>query len=121
MSVVTSWSQPISLINSGPNYTWMINNPIDSLSDISYSHSFFNTSDRAWELSTEKNDLKISSAGSSDGKFASVQYNLLEMLPTTYFWGIGTALIDTLTLEPYNFKIFQYPNPPAGDSHCSAI
>ncbi len=50
------------------------------------------------------------------GNLRSMQYNLLEKLPTTYFWGVATALIDTLTLRPYSFKTFVYPNPPAGDS-----
>jgi hypothetical protein len=116
-----SWSAPVSFTNIGSNYNWFINAPVDSLSDINYSGTFYNTGDKAWELSTETDKLKISSAGSSDGKFASMQYNLLELLPTTYFWGVGTALIDTLTLKPYNFRIFQYPNPPSGDSLLSYL
>jgi len=110
------WSEPNSFLNIKSNYNWLIKKPMDSTADIRYSDTHFNSADSSWELSSVKDELKISSAGSSDGKFASMQYNLLEELPSTYFWGVGTALIDTLTLKPYNFKTFVYPNPPAGDS-----
>ncbi len=110
------WSEPNSFLNIKSNYNWIIKKPMDSTADIRYSDTHFNSTDSSWELSSVKDELKISSAGSSDGKFASMQYNLLEELPSTYFWGVGTALIDTLTLKPYNFKTFVYPNPPAGDS-----
>ena len=117
-----SWSVPVSFTNIGSNYNWFINGPIDSLSDVNYSGTFYNTNDKAWELSAQTDELKISSAGNNDGKFASMQYNLLEMLPSTYYWGIGTALIDTLTLKPYGFKIFQdINNTPVGDSLLSYL
>ena len=116
-----SWSEANSFTNINSNYKWFINSPVDSLSDINYSNTNYNFVDSSWELSQAKEELKISSAGSSDGKFASMQYNLLEELPSTYFWGVGTALIDTVTLRPYNFKTFVYPNPPSGDSLLSYL
>jgi Peptidase family C25/Interleukin-like EMT inducer/CARDB/Propeptide_C25 len=121
LSVAQTWSAPSSLTNLSGDYNWYINSPIDSLSDIKYSSTGFNSSDKAWELNSQKDELKISSAGNSDGSFASMQYNLTETLPATYFWGIATALIDTITLRPYNFKTFVYPNPPAGDSLLSYL
>ncbi len=112
----SSWSTPGSFTNVKSDYQWFVNSPVDSSYGFSYVNSNYNMKSKTWELSSKKNELKISSAGSSDGKFASMQYNLLEELPSTYFWGVGTALIDTQTLKPYEFKTFMYPNPPAGDS-----
>jgi len=116
-----SWSDPNSFLNIKSNYKWILSKAIDSTADLKYSDMYFDSVDSSWQLSTVKDELKISSAGSSDGKFASMQYNLLEELPSTYFWGVGTALIDTLTLRPYNFKTFIYPNPPSGDSLLSYL
>ena len=116
LSNSSSWSTPVSFINVISNYQWFINSPIDSKNDINYVYTTYNRQDKAWKLSSNENELKVSSAGASDGKFASMQYNLLEELPSTYFWGVGTALIDTISLKPYGFKTFIYPNPPAGDS-----
>ena len=106
LSVSPTWSAPISFANMNQDYNWYTNSPIDSLSDINYSSTGFNSSDKAWELIPQKDELKISSAGYYAGPFASMQYNLQEMLPTTKFWGIGTALIDTVTLRPSNIQIF---------------
>ncbi|MHB1686875.1 MAG: C25 family cysteine peptidase [Ignavibacteriaceae bacterium] len=117
----TTWSEANSFTNVKSNYKWYINNPVDSLSDFNYSNANYNVTDSSWELSSAKDELKISSAGSSDGELGSIQYNLNEMLPTTYYWGIATALIDTLTLKPYKVKYFLYPNPPAGDSLLSYL
>ncbi len=121
ISAAQSWSMPASFTNIYPAYSWYIDNPVDSLSDINYSNTYYNTSDKAWELSTQNDELKISSAGNSDGSFASIQYNLSESFPTTYFWGIGTARIDTATLRPYDIRTFVYPNPPSGDSLLSYL
>jgi hypothetical protein len=102
----TSWSVPYSFTNISSNYNWYINSPADSLSDIKYVNANYNKINKAWELTTARDELKISSAGSSDGKFASMQYNLLEQLPTTYYWGISIALIDTVTLQPHGIQVF---------------
>ena len=111
-----TWSSSSSFTNFNSDYQWFINSPIDSLIDLGYVNTSYNRSANVWQLSTAKNELKISSAGSSDGELGSMQYNLTEALSTTYYWGIATALIDTVTLKPYNVKYFLYPNPPSGDS-----
>ena len=64
----------------------------------------------SWKLSRNINYLTITSAGSNDGKFASMIYNTLEYLPNTFFWGIATAELDSITLEPGNIKYFAWPN-----------
>ena len=117
----SDWSAPNSFTNINSGYQWFINNPVDRLFDISYMNTIYNSADSAWELSTKKDELKISSAGSSDGEFASLQYNFHEELPSTYFWGISTAIIDSVSLKPFNFKTFVYPNPPSGDSLLSYL
>ena len=111
-----TWSTSGSFTNFNSDYQWFINSPIDSLTDLSYVNTSYNKSTSVWRISTIKNELKISSAGSNDGELGSMQYNLKEALSTTYYWGIATALIDTVTLMPNNIKYFLYPNPPAGDS-----
>ncbi len=117
----SDWSVPNSFTNINSGFQWFINNPVDSLFDISYMNTNYNSVDSAWEISSTKDELKISSAGFSDGEFASMQYNFNEELPSTYFWGIATALIDTVSLKPFNFKTFVFPNPPAGDSLLSYL
>lgn len=62
------------------------------------------------------NKLEIRSAGSNEGKFASILFNGNEILTNTYFWGVATAIIDSTTLKPTNIRYFTYPNPPSGDS-----
>lgn len=115
------WSVPNSFTNNNSEYQWFINSPVDSTADLDYLNTNYNSVDGAWELSSKKDELKISSAGSMDGEFASMQYNFHEELPSTYFWGIATAIIDSVSLKPLNFKTFVYPNPPAGDSLLSYL
>jgi hypothetical protein len=43
-------------------------------------------------------------------------YNGQQVLPNSFFWGIVTALIDTVTYQPYNFRYYLFPTPPSGDS-----
>ncbi len=37
-------------------------------------------------------------------------FNLIEYLPNTFFWGIASAEIDSITFEPYNIKYYAWPN-----------
>lgn len=81
----------------------------------------YDSSERSWLLDKKSNVLKIMSAGKYDGAFGSIQYNSYEKLPNTYYWGIATALIDTITLEPHSFRYFQATDPGVMDSLANYI
>ncbi len=112
----SNWSKSYSFTNNGTNYNWYINEPLNNSDDIQLDNTFYDQSSKAWTLSKTRAELKIESAGFSDGELASMQYDFKEALPTTYFWGVVTAKIDTVTLQPIDIKYFIYPNPPSGDS-----
>ena len=115
------WSQAYAFTYNGSNYNWFFDKPLSNKNDIGQKNISFDLGNHEWTLSTTKDELKIESAGSSDGRFASIQYNLKEVLSNTFFWGIATALIDTVSLEPTDIKYFTYPNPPSGDSLLSYL
>lgn len=103
------WSSTYSFKNIDKKYNWFIDvnhNP----NDLVQNNIEFDSLTQAWKISRTINNLKITSAGSNDGKFASMIFNAQEYLPNTFFWGIATAEIDSLTLEPFNIKYFAYPN-----------
>ncbi len=116
----SDWSQSYSFLNSSRSFSWFIDKSFEH-QDIEYIKTRFDSSLGGWVLSEQNIGLKITSAGQSAGSFASMQYNAVESLPNTYFWGIATALIDTLTYKPFSFRYFLYPNPPSGDSLTSYI
>lgn len=60
------------------------------------------------------NTLKVISAGTYSGNYASIQYNQVEILPYTFFWGIVTTLVDTITLQPHLIRYFEYPSHAGG-------
>ncbi len=121
LSSSSIWSKSFSFISNGTDYNWFIDKPIDNSSDIELDNAHYDFNKNAWTLSEKSTELKIESAGFNDGELASIQYNLNESLPSTYFWGIVTATIDTITLQPRNIKYFLYPNPPSGDSLLSYL
>jgi hypothetical protein len=81
-----------------------------------YQNVVFNKDQKQFELDSMKVNLKIISAGGHDGAFGSIQYNQEEKLPNTYYWGLATALIDSVTLQPHSFRYFLVPEPGATDS-----
>ena len=68
----------------------------------------FDSTDNSWKLTKYENLLEISSAGFNDGGFGSIKLNDTELLPNTFYWGIATAIIDSVTLEPSDLKYFVY-------------
>ncbi len=76
----------------------------------------FDSLAKSWKLEKNLLSLKILSGGGHDGAFGSIQYNSFEQLPNTYFWGLATALIDTLNLKPYSIRYFNVPDPGVMDS-----
>lgn len=107
------WSETFSFNNVLNKYDWYVDSTFLSNS-IELKDVNFNSSTKNWELSQTNNTLEITSAGSNEGKFASILFNKSETLPNTFFWGIATALIDTITLKPYSYKYFVYPSSTSG-------
>lgn len=103
------WSSTYSFKNHDRNFSWFIDKDFNA-NDLTTTHVVFDSSDLSWKLSRNTSYLTITSAGSNDGKFASMIYNTLEYLPNTFFWGIATAELDSITLEPSNIKYFAWPN-----------
>ena len=104
-----NWSSSYSFKNIDKDYNWFIDKDHDP-DDLNKRNIEFDSTSQSWKLSRVFNSLKITSAGSNDGKFASMIFNTQEYLPNTFFWGIATAEIDSLTLEPSNIKYFAAPN-----------
>ncbi|HVO75663.1 MAG TPA: C25 family cysteine peptidase, partial [Ignavibacteriaceae bacterium] len=113
----SQWSdvEVYSLRNLDNNLGWFADDSYNKGFD--YQNTTFDSSKNAWKLNSSVNTLAVYSAGSDDGEYASVLFNGAETLPNTFFWGIATAEIDTLTLKPENFKFFVYSdNATADDS-----
>jgi hypothetical protein len=103
------WS-PIYSFKNDPNiFEWFIDSSFRDEDFITNKVSF-DSSISGWKLEEVNNYLKISSAGSNDGKFASMLFNETEYLPNTFYWGIASAEIDSITYEPYNIKYYAWPN-----------
>jgi len=81
-----------------------------------FNNVVYNSENKKYELGLKNINLKIVSAGGHDGAFGSIQYNQEEKLPNTYYWGLATALIDSVTLRPHSFRYFLVPEPGATDS-----
>lgn len=101
------WSATYSFKNINKNFTWFIDESFVE-DDGEYFNSKFDSVKGAWLLTKNENLLEISSASTDDGEFGSMIYNGQELLPTTFYWGIATAEIDTVTLKPSNFRYFLY-------------
>jgi hypothetical protein len=109
----SEWSEVYSFRNQENNFGWFADFSYDK--GIENQNTAFDSSSNSWKLSSSINSLVIHSAGSDDGEYASVLFNGAETLPNTFFWGIGTAEVDTLTLKPENFKYFLYSNNSTSD------
>jgi len=116
------WSQTVSFFNSAQqdNYSWFINDSFNP-DDLKLDKIEFDSSLQRWRLKKGTNDLKIASAGFSDGKYASIQYNFLEYVSNTFFRGFATALVDDFDLHPYDVKTFKFPVTPSRDSLISFL
>jgi hypothetical protein len=103
------WSSINSFIKSNEKYNWKVDSTA-YMKDIQVNNVSFDSTKRAFGLINKLNEIEITSAGGNDGKFASFMLNGREMLPNTFFWGIATVLMDTLTYEPKEIKYFVYPS-----------
>ncbi|HSP88040.1 MAG TPA: interleukin-like EMT inducer domain-containing protein, partial [Ignavibacteriaceae bacterium] len=83
--------------------------------DIEYFNSAFDSVNNSWRLTSNENLLEVTSAGSDDGEFASMMYNGEELLPNTFYWGIVTAEIDSVTLRPSAFRYFIFSQGNANE------
>src|SRR3970282_2302498 len=101
------WSDVYSFYSANKNFNWFIGESFNS-EDLIYSNSIYDSTQKTWKLASTENLLEVLSAGSDDGEFGSMTYNGEELLPNTFYWGIATAEIDTVTLRPSNFRYFIY-------------
>ncbi len=107
------WSEVHSFKNIQTNFKWYADDNSNKEEFVNNSVEF-DSSKSNWVLQKNRNSLKLISSGQTAGSFASLSLNLKEVFPNTYFWGIATALIDTLTLIPHSFKYFLYPAEKSG-------
>lgn len=116
----SQWSEVYSFNNINSDFNWLIDSTFNS-NDVFSNEVIFDSVKKGWELGLKNNHLKIISAGFYAGEVGSMQLNNVEQLPNTYFWGIASALIDSITLEPYSIKYYLYPPPASADSLISFI
>ncbi len=109
------WSEPYSFFSENVNFDWYFNHSFN-FTDVQSENVVFDSTDNSWKLSVQENLLEISSAGSDDGEYGSIKLNDSEKLPNSFYWGIATAIIDSITLEPSDFKYFLYWDPNPADS-----
>ncbi|NWF50696.1 MAG: T9SS type A sorting domain-containing protein [Ignavibacteriaceae bacterium] len=114
------WSESYSFFNLQNNRSWFIGESFKN-SDIIYDDVLYDSTAKSWKLKSGMNTLKIGSAGEDAGDFGSMVFNGQERLPNTFYWGIATAFIDTVTLEPHTFRYFVYGTPGQGDSLANYI
>ncbi|HEX9740006.1 MAG TPA: interleukin-like EMT inducer domain-containing protein, partial [Ignavibacteriaceae bacterium] len=108
------WSDVYSFYSANKNFNWFIGESFNS-EDFIYSNSIYDSTQKTWKLASTENLLEVLSAGSDDGEFGSMTYNGEELLPNTFYWGIATAEIDTITLRPSNFRYFIFANGNANE------
>lgn len=109
----SEWSQIYSYQNSTHKYKWYFDNSF-STPDLVLNSTVYDSTSKSIKLSKRLKKLKLISAGSNEGKFASLKINSEETLPNTYFWGVAAAIIDTVTLTPTSFRYFLYPFETSG-------
>jgi hypothetical protein len=102
------WSTPYSFKNVENNFEFFIDKDFNN-DNIRLRNIAFDSLSNSWKLDNITSNLKIMSAGGTAGKFASIVFNNIEKLSNTFFWGMASAEIDTITYEPYNIKYYIYP------------
>ncbi len=116
----SQWSEVFSFNNINSDFNWLIDSTC-KINDVSSKEIIFDSVKKGLELGLKINHLKIISGGFYAGEVGSMQLNNVEQLPNTYFWGVASALIDSITLEPYSIKYYLYPPPASADSLISFI
>jgi len=105
----SEWSATYSFKNIFNGYDWFVDSSYSSPS-ITTENILYDSVNSSWRIAQIQNSLEITSAGSNEGKFGSMFFNKSEFLPNTFYWGIATALIDSITYMPTSIKYFVYPS-----------
>ncbi|MGK9367471.1 C25 family cysteine peptidase [Melioribacter sp. Ez-97] len=103
----TLWSETYSFAPYG--YDWIFAEPLD-LTETKFHGLTYDSASKAWSFLDKEKTLKLVSAGQTAGSVASLQIDNVEYFPTTYFWGIVAALLDTADLNVVATKYFLYPS-----------
>ncbi|MEM4260480.1 MAG: C25 family cysteine peptidase [Candidatus Woesearchaeota archaeon] len=110
------YNQTNSFIQKKPEYSVFIDNGLLDSNKFVYHRTFFDSTSNSWKIAKQHTTLKIQSAGANDGSFGSIQLNGYEQLSNTYYWGLATAIIDSITLRPTFIRYFNVPDPGVSDS-----
>ncbi|KAF0152113.1 MAG: Uncharacterized protein FD143_1330 [Ignavibacteria bacterium] len=105
---VNEWSETYSFIYDNNSPRWSLH-PSAKSSNAGLTNVICDSIANGWILSNALSKLVITSAGSSDGKYASITLNNTEKLTNTFFWGIAAAILDTVTLIPADIRYFTFP------------
>jgi hypothetical protein len=111
-----AFSEIYSFKNDQTGSSFLTTEPNYFENDVQYQNTEYDTLNKSWVLDQQEIRLKIQSGGGHDGAFGSISYNSYEQLPNTYYWGMATALIDSITLRPYSIRYFYVPDPGVMDS-----
>ncbi|MHC1736432.1 MAG: C25 family cysteine peptidase [Ignavibacteriaceae bacterium] len=106
------WSQSYSFKLLGSNLNWCVDSDA-RVQDMTLNRISLDSADFKWGIMKLENKLKVISGGGNDGSYGSILLNSEEQLPNTFFWGIASALLDTITLKPYNFRYYVGTNAQA--------
>ncbi|MEG8947200.1 C25 family cysteine peptidase [Rosettibacter firmus] len=93
-----------------------IDNPKFNSEEFKYINTIYDEKDKCWKLNKRTISLIIKSAGWLDGSYGSILYDNQEQLPTTFYWGLAAAIIDSSTLKPVSVKYFLVPDAGVMDS-----
>jgi hypothetical protein len=110
------WTKTKSFIQKNGQYTLFIDEEAGQREKFYYEKTFYDSISKSWKLDEDVINLKILSAGGYDGAFGSIQWNGYEQLPLTYYWGLATAIIDSITLQPTSIRYFNVPDLGVSDS-----
>jgi len=94
----------------------LIDEPVYNDREFVYSNTIYDNQSKSWKLNSRSISLIVKSAGWLDGSYGSILYDNNEQLPSTFYWGIAAAIIDSITLKPKTVKYFLVPDTGAADS-----
>ncbi|MGK9476982.1 C25 family cysteine peptidase [Melioribacter sp. OK-6-Me] len=108
----TIWSEIYSI--APQQYDWIFSEPLDTTGTKIHGLTY-DSETKSWSFIKKEKTLKLVSAGQTVGSIASLQIDNLECFPTTYFWGIAAAVIDTTDLDVIDTKYFLYPSSSSAE------
>ncbi len=110
-----SYTKTYSFKKTKGDFEIFIDEPISN-NNIQSAYIVYDTINKHWKLNKRTLSLIIRSAGWLDGSYGSILYDGNEQLPTTYYWGLAAAIIDSATLKPTSIRYFLVPDPGVMDS-----